>query len=76
MAGGNPKNKTKEHTLAKIANITCLKNQSAHLYFKILLLEENLNTFYLKQAESELPSVAERTYSEIFPLTKLPKPFV
>lgn len=73
MARESQKNKTKEYTLAKILYITCLRSQTAHLHFKILLLKENLNTFYLGQAEAEVPSVAQSTYS--FPLTKLTRTF-
>lgn len=51
MAGGIPKKQNQRTYFGKIPYITCLRSQRAHLNFKTLLLEKNLNTFYLEQAE-------------------------
>lgn len=69
------KKNNQKHTLAKVPNIKCLRNQKARVHFEILQLEENLNTFHIKQAESEPPPVAEQTYFEIFPVSDVPKTF-
>lgn len=74
VAGTQKKNQIK-NLFWQNSQISCAL-KTDRLDFNIFITAKRKSeSFYLKHADSELPSVAERIHSEMFSLTKLSKTF-